>query len=136
MITPNVQARRATIEDLQKLTPLWQGSNLPAEELAKRLSEFQVVEAENGEIAGAIALQIADKDARLRYESFAREEEADLVRAKLWERVQMISKNHGLVRIWTQFDVPFWSQAGFRAPPPEVAAKLPAALTGETQPWN
>jgi hypothetical protein len=136
MTTPNLQARRATIEDLQRLMPLWERAGLPAGELGKRLQEFQVVEAENGEITGALGFQIAGHDARLHHECFARAEDADAVRAKLWERVQMISKNHGLVRMWTQHASPFWKQSGFQPPPPEVAGKLPAVFAGQPEPWS
>jgi hypothetical protein len=136
MITPNVQARRATIEDLQKLMPLWEHAGLSAGELGKRLQEFQVLEAENGEIAGAIGLQIAGLEARLHHECFAADEDAEAVRAKLWERIQMISKNHGLARIWAQFAGRFWDQNGFQPAPPEVVSTLPPAFAGQAEPWS
>ena len=135
MTTPNSQARRATIEDLQKLMPLWEEAGLPAGELGKRLQEFQVVEAEDGEITGALGLLIAGNDALLHHECFAPAADADAVRAKLWERVQTISRNHGLVRIWTQQATAFWNQSGFQSPSPEIAGKLPAAFAGPPQPW-
>lgn len=136
MTTPNLAARRATIEDLQKLMPLWQEGGQPAEELGKRFQEFQVVQTEGGEIAGALGLQIAGQEARLYNECIASTEDAGAVRAKLWERVQMISKNHGLLRLWTQLEAPLWSQNGFRPPSAEVAGKLPAAFAGDPRPWN
>src|SRR5262245_49497662 len=130
MTTPGQPVRRATIEDLQKLTPLWEQEGLPAAELSKRLQEFQVAEGPGGELAGAIGLHIAGHEGRLHSEAFLHPEEAETVRARLWERVQMISKNHGLVRMWTQLGSPFWSQNGFASPAPETAAKVPAAFTG------
>jgi N-acetylglutamate synthase-like GNAT family acetyltransferase len=136
MITPNAQARRATIEDLQKLMPLWEQAGLPAGELGKRLQEFQVLEDENGEMSGAIGLQIAGLEARLHHECFANAEEAEVVRAKLWERVQMISKNHGLARIWTQAAGPFWVQNGFQPAAPEVVSTLPPVFAGPGEPWS
>lgn len=136
MTTPGLPARRATIEDLQKLTPLWVREGLPAEELSKRFQEFQVVDGPGGELAGAIGLQIAGHEGRLHSETFLHAEEAETVRARLWERVQMISKNHGLVRVWTQLDAPFWRQNGFGNPAPETAAKLPAAFAGNPALWN
>lgn len=136
MITPNLQARRATIEDLQKLMPLWEQGGLPAEELGRRLQEFQVVEADKGEIVGALGLQIAGLDARLHHECYANAEDAEVIRAKLWERAQMISKNHGLVRIWSQMDGPFWAQCGFQPAPAEVAATFPAAFAGQPEPLS
>ena len=53
MMTPNQQVRRATVEDLEKLVPLWQQENLPWEDLEKRFKEFQVVEGAGGELLGA-----------------------------------------------------------------------------------
>lgn len=136
MTTPSLPARRATIEDLQKLTPLWIQEGLPAEELSKRFQEFQVVDGPGGELVGAIGLQIAGHEGRLHSEAFLRPEEAENIRASLWERVQMISKNHGLLRVWTQLASPFWHQNGFQDPAPEAAAKLPAAFAGNPAPWS
>jgi hypothetical protein len=136
MTTPSLPARRATIEDLQKLTPLWAQEGLPAEELSKRLQEFQVVDGPGGELAGAIGLHIAGHEGRLHSEAFLHPEEAEGIRARLWERAQMISKNHGLVRVWTQLGSPFWIQNGFGSPAPETVAKLPAAFAGDPAPWN
>jgi hypothetical protein len=136
MTTPSLPARRATIEDLQKLAPLWIQEGLPAEELSKRFQEFQVVDGPDGELVGAIGLQIAGHEGRLHSEAFLHHEEAENIRASLWERVQMISKNHGLVRVWTQLPSPFWHQNGFQDPAPEVATKLPAAFAGNPAPWS
>ena len=136
MTTPSLPARRATIEDLQKLTPLWAQEGLPAEELSKRLQEFQVVDGPSGELAGALGLEIVGHEGRLHSEAFLHPEEAESVRGRLWERVQMISKNHGLVRVWTQLSSPFWHQNGFASPAPETAAKLPATFAGNPAPWN
>src|SRR5262245_23646061 len=113
MTTPSQPARRATIEDLQKLTPLWTREGLPAEELGKRFQEFQVIDGSDGALAGAIGLHITGQEGRLHSEAFLHPEEAEPLRARLWERVQMIAKNHGLVRLWTQLNAPFWSQNGF-----------------------
>lgn len=135
MTTPNLSARRATIEDLQKLAPLWEAAGLSVEELGKRLQEFQVVEGAGGEILGALGMQIDGQQARLHHESFAQPEEAATVRAKLWERVQMVARNHGFVRIWTQLDPAAWAPCGFQAPSPDAAAKLPPTFAGQSQPW-
>jgi hypothetical protein len=116
--------------------PLWEQAGLPAGELGKRLQEFQVVEDEEGGMMGALGLQIAGPDALLHHECFASAEDADAVRARLWERVQMISKNHGLVRLWTQQDAAFWNQSGFQPPSTAAAGKLPAPFAGDPRPWN
>ena len=54
MTTPNLQVRRATIDDLPRLVPLWQREDLPWEALEKRFKEFQVVEESGGELIGAL----------------------------------------------------------------------------------
>jgi len=136
MTTPNLQARRATIEDLHKLIPLWQQAGLPAEEIGKRLQEFQVVEGDDGAMLAAIGFQIAGKDAQLHTECYSSADQAEGFRALLWQRIQMISKNHGMIRLWTQLEGPFWDQNGFQPAPPDVAAKLPPAFTGAGQPWK
>lgn len=136
MTMPNLQARRATIDDLQHLLPLWQGEGLPAEELGKRLPEFQVVTGSDGAIVGALALQVVGLEARLHSEAYADPAQSDTVRARLWDRVQMVAKNHGLVRLWTQLNAPFWRQIGLQTPAPEVMQKLPPVFAGAPQPWS
>lgn len=135
MTSPNLAARRATIEDLQKLTPLWRGAGLNAEALGKRLQEFQVVEGAGGEIVGALGMQIEGQQAQLHSEAFASPEETSAVRARLWERVQMVSKNHGFVRLWTQLDPAVWGGNGFQEPSQDAAEKRPAAFGASTPPW-
>jgi N-acetylglutamate synthase-like GNAT family acetyltransferase len=135
MSTPQLQVRRATIDDLPKLAPLWRAENLPVEDLEKRFKEFQVAESQGGEVFGAIGLQIAGHEARVHSEVFTHPEHADALREKLWERVKVLANNHGLVRVWTQLAVPFWHQNGFAAVPAEALGKLPPAFLGDSRPW-
>src|SRR5712671_5721123 len=125
MTIPNLQVRRATIEDLPKLAQLWRQENLPAQDLEKQFKEFQVVEGAGGELAAAVGLQVAGLEARLHSEVFAHAEQADALRELLWERAQVVAQNHGLVRLWTQFSTPFWNHSGFRHAAPDLLAKLP-----------
>jgi N-acetylglutamate synthase-like GNAT family acetyltransferase len=136
MTTPNLQVRRATIEDVPKLVELWRQENLPVQDLEKRFKEFQIVEGAGGELAAAVGLQVAGLEARLHSEVYAHPEQADAMRELLWERAQVVAQNHGLVRLWTQFGTPFWNHSGFRYPAPDVLAKLPSAFEGEPQPWQ
>ena len=136
MSTPQLQVRRATVDDLPKLTPLWRQENLPADDLEKRFKEFQVVEDGNGELLGAIGLQIADQQGRQHSEVFTRPEQADTARQKLWERVQIVANNFGLVRIWIQVDAPFWHVNGFTSADGDVLKKLPATFAGDPHPWR
>jgi len=136
MTTPNQQVRRATIEDLQKLALLWQEESLPWEQLEKRFKEFQVVEGEGGELLGAIGLQIAGHEGRLHSEAFAHAEQADALRGKLWERARIVAGNFGLIRIWTQFNAPFWNASEFQHATAEVLPKLPPSFLGDPHPWK
>ena len=135
MTTSNPQVRRATIEDLPKLVPLWEQELLPVPELEKRFKEFQVVEAD-GELLGAVGLQVAGSEGRLHSEVFAHPEQSDALRALLWERAQVVAANHGLVRLWTQLATPFWNHSGFRYAGADQIARLPSSFGGSPQPWQ
>lgn len=135
MTTSNPQVRRATVEDLPKLGPLWELENLSRPDLEKRFKEFQVVEGAGGELQGALGLQVAGSEGHLHSEVFAHFEQSDALREKLWERAQVLARNHGLVRIWTQLATPFWHQNGFRAAGPDLLPKLPGAFASGQRPW-
>lgn len=135
MTTPNQQLRRATVEDVRKLTALWQQENLPWQELEKRFKEFQVVEGEGGELWGAIGFQLMGLEAVIHSEAFLSPEYSEWVRERLWERVQVLARNHGLVRVWTQLKAPFWTGNGFKLADEETLAKLPSALSRASEPW-
>ncbi len=131
----NLQVRRATVEDLPKLIPLWNEEQLPSAELQDRYKEFQVAESAEGELLGAMGLKIQDLEGLLHSEVFAHAEQADLLRDKLWERIQILAQNHGLVRMWTQFATPFWHSNGFALPRAEVFSKLPANFATVPGAW-
>jgi len=125
-----LRVRRATTDDREGLKALWQSMLLPADELEKRLTEFQVVETADGRLLGAIGIQIARQHAWLHSESYLDFAHADRARQLFWERVQTLASNHGVFRMWTQESSPFWSQLGFR---PASAGKL-SELPPEWQP--
>ena len=131
------QARRATIDDLSKLTPLWRAEGLPEHDLEKRFKEFQLIEGPDGEILGTVGLQISGQEGRLHSETFAHPEDGDALRAQLWERVQMIANNHGIIRIWTQLESPFWHHVGFTGASGDLMVRLPAVFAGDQRrPWS
>src|SRR6476620_4495932 len=103
----NCRVRRATLDDLPQLTAFWQGMQLPIPELSKRITEFQVVEGPDAKIIGMIGLQVAEKQARIHSESFADFAQADQLRPLLWDRIQSVARNHGLLRLWTREKAPF-----------------------------
>jgi len=104
--------------------------------LEKRFKEFQVVEGEGGEVLGAIGLQISGHEGRLHSEAFAHAEMADALRDKLLERIRIVAGNFGLVRVWTQFNTPFWNATGFQYASAETQPKLPAGFAGDAHPWK
>jgi N-acetylglutamate synthase-like GNAT family acetyltransferase len=117
--------RRATIDDLKSLVALWEGMNYSAVELEKRLTEFQIVEAADGSIAGAVALEMNNGQGRIHSEAFFDFTFADGHREQLWLRLQVVATNHGLTRLWTHEGAPYWRHSGFVPPHEEDLAKLP-----------
>jgi N-acetylglutamate synthase-like GNAT family acetyltransferase len=123
----NYRVRRATLDDIGQLMALWQSMRFPADDLAKRITEFQVAENADHNLVGAMGLRIGDRQGCLHSESFTDFALADLLRPHLWERLQAVAANHGLVRLWTQEPAPFWSHCGLAKADAEAMEKLPAA---------
>lgn len=103
-------ARRATLDDLPALQALWIEAGLPWEELEKFLAEFQVVADEDGSLVAAIGLLVEEANGLLHTEAVALRalERADELRSLLWRRIQIVARNQGIYRLWTQEDAPFW----------------------------
>ena len=57
----NYRVRRATLEDIGALSELWKSMRFPVEELSRRVTEFQVAEAADGKLLGALGMQMAEK---------------------------------------------------------------------------
>jgi hypothetical protein len=94
---------------------------LPADELGKRLVEFQITETADGKLLGAIGMQIVRQHARLHSEGYFDFAFADHAREMFWDRILKIASNHGVFQLWTQETSPFWTRLGFRS---AVAGKL------------
>jgi len=94
--------RRATIDDLAALRKLWPRAGLPVVELEKRLTEFQVVETPDGNVLGALGIQIAGEHGKIHSEAYDAPEIADELRWRLWERVQSVARNHRLRCLWIE----------------------------------
>src|SRR5258708_11300123 len=101
MNQPEYSVRRATVDDVKSLVKLWESAALPALELERRLTEFQVVVDGQDNIVGAIGLHIEGKNGKLHSEAFANPQQADVLRPKLGERMQTVGKNHGPFRLCT-----------------------------------
>jgi hypothetical protein len=65
-----LRIRRATVDDRAALKSLWASMRLPADELEKSLTEFQVVENSDGEVVGAIGIQFSSQHTLLHSEGF------------------------------------------------------------------
>jgi N-acetylglutamate synthase-like GNAT family acetyltransferase len=135
MIPSKYRVRRATLEDVGALMDLWKSMHLPADELARRITEFQVAEDAEGRVLGAVALQLAERQGRIHSEAFTDFALADHLRPLLWDRMNALANNHGLLRLWTQEQAPFWNHSGLGKADPEALAKLPAAWRGGPGAW-
>jgi N-acetylglutamate synthase-like GNAT family acetyltransferase len=135
MNSADYRVRRATLDDLPQLTALWQSMQFPVEDMGRRVTEFQVAEAGSGQLAGALGLQIAERQGRVHSEAFTDFALADHLRPILWERLNAVATNHGLLRLWTQEKAPFWHHCGLAKPDADALEKLPAAWRGQTTGW-
>lgn len=125
MSSPRLLVRRATTDDFQNLKSLWNSMRLPADKLERRLTECQVVESGDGQIVGAIGLQVIRQHGLLHSEAYADSTVADAARPLFWERIQIVASHHGVFRLWTQENSPFWSHCGFRIVITESLGQLP-----------
>lgn len=135
MTSSHLRIRRATTDDLPSLKPLWQSRSLPADDLEKRLTEFQLVETDEGRFLGAIGIQILRQHARLHSEAYTDFDLAGQARPLFWERIRTLAANHGVFRLWTQHDSPDWILSGFQPADPEAIARLPEAWKAMEGQW-
>jgi len=124
-----LQARRATLDDIGVLRNLWETMRYPVAELEKQLTDFQVVVDSAGVVVGAVAFRSAQRQGNFHSEAFSDFSLAERARPVLWERIQSLCNNHGVVRLWTNDSSPFWTHNGFQSPTPAVLEKLP-------EPWD
>ena len=135
MSDSGLRIRRATTDDFHDLQALWQSMRFPSAELEKRLTEFQVVETASGQLAGAVGLDINGQHARLHSEGYTDFSLADAARDMFWDRIRTIASHHGVLRLWTQEQSPFWVRWGFQPAPADVLERLPAEWKGYEAPW-
>ncbi|MDE3068490.1 MAG: hypothetical protein KGJ60_13220 [Verrucomicrobiota bacterium] len=120
-----LRVRRATVDDLNALRVLWVSMRLPADELEKRLTEFQIAETDDGGLIGAIGVQFIRQHALLHSEGYSDFGMADAVRQQFWQRIQTLASHHGVFRLWTQERSPFWKSFGFQPVTAELLPRLP-----------
>jgi N-acetylglutamate synthase-like GNAT family acetyltransferase len=135
MTADTLRVRRATIEDLDMLRPMWEAMFLPGVTLEPRLTEFQIVENAEGQIVGGIGLQVGGNQGHLHNEAFTDFGLADAARELLWQRILTLSANHGILRLWMRESALFWARLGFKAATEENLKRLPAAWDTEGPPW-
>jgi N-acetylglutamate synthase-like GNAT family acetyltransferase len=122
---PGLRVRRATLDDLGVLRTIWLSMRLPADDLEKRLKEFQVVEDAAGNVLGAVGIQFSKQHALLFGEGFSDFAVADAARQLFWRRFEALAANHGIFRIWTQETSQFWRHWGFQPANAEILSRLP-----------
>jgi len=120
------QIRRATLDDIGQLTELWNSMKFSVEELSRHITEFQLAVNNEGIVLGAVGLQIMARQGLIHSEAFVDFSMADELRPLLWERLQAVANNHGLLRFWTLETAPFWSRCGLVIADPEALTRLPA----------
>lgn len=131
MNAPKYRLRRATSDDLPELLRLWAAAQLPAAELEKRFTEFQVVEESEGKLVAAIGLQILAKHGAIHSETIPDFGQADGLRPLLWERLRGVAQNHGLVRLWTGETARFWREQDFGRGDPSTLKQRPQGFHPE-----
>lgn len=127
MSSPAFRVRRATVDDLSVLRSLWDAMRIPRGDLEKRLTEFQVAEDVEGKVIGAVGFQIVQRHGLIHSEAFSDFSSADEIRALFWTRLQSLAMNHGVARLWTREQSPFWSRNGLQAADSDTLQRLPAA---------
>ena len=136
MSEPQYNLRRATVDDLPGLKLLWERARLQVLDLEKRLTDFQLVVSDAGDLIGAVGLHIEGKQGHVHSEACAQPEQDAKFRELIWERIQVLARNHGLVRLWTREPAPFWQQrAGFAEASAELAGNLPASFGNTPGRW-
>jgi N-acetylglutamate synthase-like GNAT family acetyltransferase len=133
--SPQRIVRRANVDDLPALKLLWQRAHLQVLDLEKHLTEFQLVATPECDLIGAVALHIEGKNGRLHSEAFTRSDQADEARTFLWQRIQNLAHNHGLLRLWTVESSPFWHRAGFVQADTTLLEKLPKTFGDPHARW-
>jgi len=105
------------------------------EDMARRVTEFQVAESADGKLIGGIGLQIIERQGLIHSEAFTDFAYAEHLRPMLWDRVHTVGANQGLLRVWTREQAPFWNHCGLVKPDAEALEKLPAAWRGPSTGW-
>ncbi len=130
----DLRARRATVDDLPGLHGLWQRAGLPWEQLERFVTEFLVVAGDDASLLAAIGLQTDGDHGLLHSEAMLPCDDPDALRSALWQRIQIVARNHGVACIWTLEDAPFW-RTTFQPAAPAAIASLSASFADPGAAW-
>jgi N-acetylglutamate synthase-like GNAT family acetyltransferase len=133
--SPGLRVRRATLDDLAVLRTIWLSMRLPADDLEKRLKEFQVVEDAEGNVLGAVGIQFSKQYALLYGEGYSDFSVADAARQMFWRRLEALAANNGVFRVWTQETSPFWTRWGFQPANADTLSRLPEEWKTSEDNW-
>jgi len=128
-------ARRATLDDLAALRELWAQEQLDADDLEKRITEFQVAYDAEGKILGSIGMKREGDDGWVHSEAFSDFGVADQLRRVIWERLKTIAKNYAMARIWMRDCGLFWKELGFDEADEKMKGQLPAGFGDKGGNW-
>jgi hypothetical protein len=109
---------------------MWEPMQFCIQDLAKRVTEFQVAEGPDGTLLGAVGMQIAERQGLIHSEAFSDFALAEHLRPLLWDRLHTVAANQGLLRVWTREQAPFWHHCGLLQADSEALQKLPALWRG------
>jgi N-acetylglutamate synthase-like GNAT family acetyltransferase len=135
MNSPAYRVRRANVDDFNALKALWTSMNFSPADLEKRLTEFQIAEDADGKIVGAIGFQFLQRQGLIHSEAFTDFAVADHVRPLLWGRIQSLATNHGVARLWTRENAPFWTHNGLQPADDNALERLPEAWNRASPGW-
>lgn len=123
-----VQIRRALLDDLEDLRGLWTEFRLPAHDLERRFTEFQLVTDPSGWLVGAVGLRTAGSHGQVHSEALRRPDLHAELRPLLWERLHQLALSRGVFRLWTREPHAFWRGLGFAEPEGDERKQLPPAF--------
>lgn len=135
MSSAYLEVRRATLDDINTLRSLWETMRYPVAELEKQLVDFQVVVDAESKVQGCVGFRSAQRQGHIHSEAFSDFSLAERARPLLWERLQKLCTNHGVVRLWTTDASPFWTHTGFQPATPESLVKLPESWERTKPGW-
>lgn len=130
-----MEIRRATIEDLPALRALWRKADLLVPEVEKHLTEFQVALSTDGCLVGCAGLQISQKHGKIHHVIYAEPGLEEELRRVFFERLKTLSRNYGLVRLWTREPALFWRSSGFQPATDNALRDFPPPFGSPREDW-